>query len=170
MSRCAAVMTLAVALALGTAPAAAQVAGAGSKQITFAGGGLVGEDYQSLNGTFGVTRYVSDAFEIGTFVQATLSKSKGMDAEVSGFLFANFTWNFVGQSKTVPFVFFGAGTPLNEDTAGDAAFQGGFGFKRFVNENISFNGQASAIGQKVGDTFEWGDYMLLSVGFSYYIR
>lgn len=159
-----------LALLLAAIPAGAQVAGAGSKQVTFAGGGLVGSDFQSLNGTFGVTRYVSDAFEVGTFVTGTYSKSEGSDAEVSGYLFGNFTWNFVSESMTVPFLFIGAGTPLDEDRMGDLAVQGGAGFKKFVSENFSFNGQASAIGQKTGDVFEWGDFVLLSFGFSYYIR
>jgi hypothetical protein len=169
MSR-ALVVALMALLVLSTS-AAAQVAGAGSKQITFAGGGTVGKDYQSLNGTFGITRYVSDNLEIGTFVSGTYSKfGSGGVGELSGYLFGNLTWNFVSQSMTVPFLFAGAGTPLDDESLGDLAFQGGAGFKHFVSEVFSFNGQASMIGQKVGDEVNFGDFVLLAFGFSYYIR
>jgi hypothetical protein len=156
-------------------PVAAQVAGAGSKQITFAGGGVMGEDYQSLNATIGLTQYFTDRFELGGFLSGNANKSGDDDVQYSGYLFANATFNLVTQSMTVPFVFGGVGTPLDEDRQGDLSFNVGAGFKRFVNENFSFNGQASAIGNTVEDmegneTVEWGDFILLNFGFSYYIR
>jgi len=161
---------LLLGLALLANPAAAQVAGAGSKQITFGGGGLVGGDFQSLNATVGLTKYVSDHLEIGGFLNGSLSKMEGSDSEISGYVFGNATWNFVSQSMTVPFVFFGAGTPLDDDTIGDLAFQGGAGFKRFVNEDFSFNGQVSGIGQMYDGEFEMAEFVLVTFGFSYYIR
>ena len=161
---------LLLGLALLANPASAQVAGAGSKQITFGGGGLVGEDFQSLNATIGLTQYVSDNLEIGGFLNGTASKSGDEDTSFSGFVFGNATWNFVTQSMTVPFVYLGAGTPLDDDTIGDLAFQAGGGFKHFVSEVFSFNGQASVIGQMVDGEFNMGDFVLLNFGFSYYIR
>lgn len=168
-------MALAVALSLVASPVAAQVAGAGSKQVTFSAGGVVGEDYQSLNSTLGLTQYFTDRFELGGFLSGSASKSGEEDTEFSGYVFANATFNFVNQSMTIPFIFGGIGTPLDEDRQGDLSFNVGAGFKHFVNENFSFNGQASAIGQTVEDvdgneSVEWGDFILLNFGFSYYIR
>jgi hypothetical protein len=158
------------ALVLASTPLAAQVAGAGAKQITFSGGGVVGQDYQSLNATVGLTRYFSDHLEVGAFLSGSFSKAGGSDGSYSGYVFGNATWNFVSESLTVPFVFAGAGTPLDSDRVGDLAVQGGAGFKRFVSEYFSFNGQASVIGQKVDGEMNFGDYVLLAFGFSYYIR
>jgi hypothetical protein len=154
---------------------AAQIAGAGSKQITFSGGGSVGEDYQSLNATVGLTQYLTDRLEVGGFLNGSTSKSKGMDPTYDGFVFANAVYNFATASLTVPFAFAGVGTSLDEDQRGDLVYQFGAGFKHFVSEDFSFNGQASILGVTVEDlegnkSVEWGDVINLNFGFSYYIR
>ena len=118
----------------------------------------------------GLTQYFTDRFEIGGFLSGSASKSGDADTSYSGFLFGNATFNLVTQSLTVPFLFGGVGTSLDEDAQGDLVYNVGAGFKHFVSESFSFNGQASAIGQEVDGALEWGDFILLNFGFSYYIR
>ena len=74
MSR-ALVVALAALLVFSTS-AAAQVAGAGSKQITFAGGGTVGKDYQEFT-AYSVDQNVNALFnQWGEFLRLALNAEK----------------------------------------------------------------------------------------------
>ena len=116
--------------------AAAQVDAAGSWKVTFSGGGTLGE-FTNFNNIMGFSRFTESGWEFGGDILSNFSQSDG-GVSVGGYGFFRGTYNFIGQSLTVPFVTAGYGAPLDTN-AGSGVYQVGAGIKRFLSERASFD-------------------------------
>lgn len=170
---------LVLALALPSS-AAAQVAGTGTK-ISIAGSGFVGGDFTNLTNIFGLTRFMENGLELGGDILLSVSKRAGSavsegETTFSGFGFGRLNYNFIGESTFVPFVSFGFGVPLEKESTVDFLANAGLGFKKFLNERVSFDAQAMVQGQQIGASefgpeggFELQDGVSLFYGLSIYL-
>ena len=160
----------------------AQVDAAGSWKVTFSGGGTLGEN-TNFNNIMGFSRFTESGWEFGGDILANFFKSpsfcvsydfygnclgeEGGGVSVGGFGFFRGTYNFIGESLTVPFVTAGYGAPLDSN-AGSGVYQVGAGIKRFLSERASFdlavNYQGLAGGQGGG-----GGAISLLYGMSLYL-
>ena len=145
-----AVVVLALAL---PGRATAQVDAAGSWKVTFSGGGTLGE-FTNFNNIMGFSRFTESGWEFGGDILANFSQSpsfcvdfdfsgeclheEGGGVSVGGYGFFRGTYNFIGQSLTVPFVTAGYGAPLDSN-AGSGVYQVGAGIKRFLSDRASFD-------------------------------
>ena len=141
--------------------AVAQVDAAGSWKVTFSGGGTLGKN-TNLTNIIGLSRFTESGLELGGNILASFSTSQRQgtcdeydsysgdcrsfstvsDVSVDGFGFFRATYNFIGESLTVPFVTAGFGVPLKtfeENESGYSLIDFGGGFKRFFNERASFD-------------------------------
>ena len=112
--------------------AMAQVDAAGSWKVTLNGGGTLG-DSPIFNANIGFSRFTESGFELGGDIM-TFYAGGGL----SGFGFFRGTYNFIGESLTVPFVGFGYGSSLGGDISA-GVYQFGGGIKRFLSERASFD-------------------------------
>jgi hypothetical protein len=125
----------------------AQLSTRGRTQIGIAGYGSFQESFSSVSALLSMTRFLTQGLEVGGDLQLTASSSSAGGEErsedVSGHLFGRVRYNFVGRSMTVPYVSLGAGTQLTaqENAVTPLELQAGLGFKHFLNDRVSFNGE-----------------------------
>ena len=117
------------------AQAQAQVEAAGSWKFTLAGSGTFGTG-GSLSNTIGASRFTEGGWEYGANLHATIVSTVG-DTLTFGALTGRVTYNFIGESLTVPFVDAGFGTSLG--LGGGVAYDFGGGVKRFFSDNASLD-------------------------------
>ena len=139
-------------------------------QLGLAGSGFLVSGGSNLNATASLTKFLGSALEFGGDLSLGVTSSQSGGTEVSGFAFGRIRYNFVGQSLTVPFLSFGAGTQLDSPSTGSrlALFQAGVGVKRFLNERASFNVEALGYGALQGGQFEIAHGVFVQFGLSYY--
>ncbi|MCY4662174.1 MAG: hypothetical protein OXF93_20585 [Acidobacteria bacterium] len=112
--------------------AAAQVDAAGSWKVALNGGGTLG-DHPNFNTNIGFSRFTESGFELGGDIVGIYA-----GGGFSGFGFFRGTYNFIGESLTVPFVGFGYGSTLGGGLSA-GVYQVGGGIKRFLSERASFD-------------------------------
>lgn len=148
----------AVVILLGlSGQALAQLDAAGSWKVTLNGGGTLG-DSPSFNTNVGLSRFTESGFELGGDI-AGFYGSGGF----VGFGFFRGTYNFIGESLTVPFVGVGYGSSLGDVTSG--VYQVGGGVKRFLSDRASFDVGVSYMGVTGGGAGQ----MFLQYGMSLYL-
>ena len=145
-------------LAFTAGVASAQIDTRGKTQFGLAGFGSVSQDNGFASAQISLTQFVTQRLEIGTdlTVSATMQKTSSLDGfgdatagttstSTTGDVFGRIRYNFVGQSMTVPYISLGAGTSLSNNNNGSQPLelQAGLGFKHFLNERVSFNGEAN---------------------------
>ena len=151
-----ALYTLVVFLGL-SGQALAQLDAAGSWKVTLNGGGTLG-DSPSFSTNVGLSRFMENGFELGGDIFGVYS-SGGF----SGFGVFRGTYNFIGESLTVPFVGVGYGSTLGDVTVG--VYQVGGGIKRFVSDRASFDVGVSYLGATQGGAGQ----VMLQYGMSIYL-
>jgi hypothetical protein len=154
-------MALFLAAAAGSA-ASAQVETRGKTQFGIAGFGSIMDNSSGFaSAQVSITKFMTKNLEIGTDVTTYITMTGGGDfggessTSTTGDVFGRLRYNFVGQSMMVPYVSFGAGTSLSTDSYGGTQpleLQAGAGFKRFLNEKVSFNGEVNYTSIQVQST------------------
>ena len=144
----------------------AQVDAAGSWKVTISGGGTLGEN-TNFNNIMGFSRFTESGWEFGGDIQANFL-AVGGDVSVGGVGFFRGTYNFIGDSLTVPFVTAGYGAPLDTNAGGSGVYQVGAGIKRFLSERASFDLAVNYQGQAGGQGGGGGALSLL-YGMSLYL-
>lgn len=145
------------------AAASAQIDTRGKFSVQVAGFGTLAEGNTTGTVLGGLTTFVTKAIEIGGDV--SLSASNGQDefgestVNTTGFLTARLRYNLVGQSLTVPFLSLGMGTSIGSDISSQI-FNAGGGFKRFLNERVSLNGEANYQTIQQGDFDAGGGFIV----------
>jgi hypothetical protein len=161
----------------------AQLTTRNKTQVGIGGFGWVSDGSTSLSGQLSITKFFTNALEIGAAVQATATGTStgggddvfgdggggGTELSVSGYVFGQAKLNFVGQGLTVPYLTVGAGAPIQADVS-SLTFQYGGGIKRFLSENVSINGEAVALGMATDYGFEAAQSILLNFGISVYFN
>ena len=126
-------------------PAEAQVDLGGATRISFSGNIT---DITNARGfvAMGASRVTEGGAEFGGDIQANITANG-----VTGFAFFRGSYNFIGESLTVPFVSFGIGTSLGgtgTSLGGTGTslgggkyypYEAGGGIKRFISESASFD-------------------------------
>lgn len=149
--------------------ASAQVRTRDKVQLGLSGYGMFGGGISMMNTGVSMTRFFTEALEIGGDLNGTYSKTEGSDARNEMSVYGRIRYNFIGSSMTVPFLSAGAGKSLAKD-ATDVMIVGGAGFKHFVSERVSFNGEAYKIWAKNAEgRYEMAKPTIITFGLSIYI-
>lgn len=136
-------------LLLLSSSAAAQIETRGKASIQVAGFGTFQDGSSSATAVAGVSYFATTALELGGDLSVSVSSFDFGDgtteSTTNGFVTARARYNFVGQSLFVPYVSAGVGTSLDtsESAPSIITYNGGVGFKRFLNERVSFNGEVN---------------------------
>lgn len=149
--------------------ASAQIETRHLNQLGAFGFGMVGGDVTTLTMGLSLTRFMTNRLEVGGDVSGTWADVGATTLYMMG----RARYNFVGQSLWVPFASVGLGSQLVSTGVGnDSNMTGsvGVGFKRFLNESVSFNGEATGLAMEnpmTGD-IEFMDGVMLTFGISMY--
>jgi hypothetical protein len=169
--------TLAALLAL-PARSSAQVDIEGATSISLGGFMFLGSDNGSINSTVGLNKFLAGGLELGGFLSLNATYTSGNDfsdssTSTSGFAFGKLRYNMIGESMTVPFFEFGAGTQLDDPGEGASRpllLQGGAGFKKFLNSQVSFDLTGNVQGTYIDGTFDFQNALFLTYGLTIYIN
>jgi hypothetical protein len=152
-------MALFLAAAAGSV-ASAQIDTRGKTQFGISGFGSINDASGFASAQLSITKFMTKSLEIGSDLTTYITMQKGSDfsessTSTSGDVFGRIRYNFVGQSMMVPYLSLGAGTSLSTDSYGGTQpleLQAGAGFKRFLNEKVSFNGEVNYTSIQVQST------------------
>lgn len=140
-----AILIFALAMAI-PATASAQIDTRGKFSVQIAGFGTMQDGSTTGVVLGGLTTFVTKAIEVGGDVSLNANSSSdgfgGTSVSTSGFVTGRVRYNLVGQSLTVPFISAGYGTTIGGQASSTVMNIGG-GFKRFLNERVSFNGEGN---------------------------
>jgi len=143
----------------------AQVNTRGKIQFGVSGFGSVSENTASLSTQLSLTRFFTKGLEVGGDLQVSTSATSYEGSETTtntdGYVFGRVRYNFVGQSMTVPYISLGGGTQLTTSETVPTALQAGVGFKRFLSDQVSFNGETNYT------SLTAGEYSSSAVNFSF---
>ena len=148
-----------IAVVVSFDPATAQIETRGRASLQLAGYGTFQEGSSSATAVAGLSYFVTQAVEVGGDVSLSVRSSDAPDgtSEVNtdGFLTGRVRYNFVGQSLFVPYLSAGLGTSLDTSESAPTVitYNGGVGFKRFLNERVSFNGEVNYTSLRIESEF-----------------
>lgn len=140
-------------------PAAGQIETRGRASVQFAGFGTFQDGSTNATALAGMSYFATQAIEVGGDVSVSVSSSGGSDGAsettTNGYVTARARYNFVGQSLLVPYLSAGVGTSLDTSEFAPAVvtYNGGVGFKRFLNERVSVNGEVNYTSLSVESDF-----------------
>jgi hypothetical protein len=151
----------------------AQISTRNRTQVGISGFGSVGSSSSSLATVVSLTQFFTRSLELGGDVVLTATAIHGeteTQTDFNGFLFGRVNYNFVGQSLFVPYLSLGVGTILTSSEYGPTGMpvQVGAGFKQFLNERASLNGEVMSRGLYNEGEWLWGEDVDFRVGLSIY--
>ena len=107
----------------------AQVNLRGKTRLSFSGLGTISSN-SSVTAIAGASRFTESGLEFGGDVWTIVN-----DGGASGTVFVRVGQNFIGESRTVPFVSAGAGVPFG--SRGRFAYDAGGGMRRFTEDGLA---------------------------------
>jgi hypothetical protein len=126
-----------------------QIETRGRASLQLAGFGTFQDGSTSATALAGLSYFATKGIEVGGDVSVSVRNMDAGDGTsettTNGYVTARARYNFVGQSLFVPYLSLGVGTSLDTSELAPSVvtYNGGLGFKRFLNERVSFNGEVN---------------------------